>query len=239
MEKKNMQRDQNPAAAAVFDLDGTLLNSLEDLRDGVNFAMKQMGFPQRSTEEMRRFVGNGIGRMVGRAVPEGTSAEKTAACLGLFREYYEEHMADKTRPYAGIPQMLSGLMERGVRVAVVSNKYDAAVKALCGRFFGRLVEVTVGDHPGSRKKPAPDNVFEALLRLGVPPERALYAGDSDVDMETAKNAGLISVGVLWGFRDREELLGAGARHLASEPADILRLADDLWCGSPGGSDLRS
>lgn len=207
----------------IFDLDGTLLNTLDDLAAAVNHALYTHNMPERTIDEVRRFVGNGVRKLIERAVPEGTDAQTTECVLATFQEYYLEHSLDTTRPYDGIPAMLTTLRSRGCRLAVVSNKFDTATKALCRHFFPDTIEVAIGEHEaqGIRKKPAPDTVKEALRQLGVTTDGAVYIGDSDVDILTARNAGLPCISVLWGFRDREFLLGHGATTFAETPMEIV------------------
>lgn len=206
---------------AVFDLDGTVLNTLDDLADSVNHTMQAYSFPVRTRDEVRRFVGNGVPLLIERAVPAGTDPEIRARCLADFKAHYEKNMYNKTGPYPGIPEMLAALRARGVKMAIVSNKFDAAVKGLCRRFYGEYIQVAIGESPNVRKKPAPDSVFTALRELGSAPERALYIGDSDVDVQTAKNAGLTSVAVTWGFRDRNLLKREGAQYIIDSPNQLL------------------
>lgn len=207
----------------VFDLDGTLLNTLDDLADSTNAALRDCGYPQRTREEVRRFVGNGVRLLVERAVPAGTGEEEIERCLILFQEYYEKLMHCKTKPYAGIPPLLEELRANGVICAVVSNKYDDAVKRLADAHFGSLMGVAIGERRGVRRKPAPDSVLEALRALGADAKTALYAGDSDVDVQTAHNAGLPCAGVAWGFRSRGALEAAGADFIVDTPAQLLEL----------------
>ena len=206
---------------AIFDLDGTLLNTLDDLADSVNHTLTQYGFPTRTRDEVRRFVGNGVPLLIERAVPEGTDRETQERCLAEFKKYYAENMYHKTAPYPGIPELLTALGARGVKIAVVSNKFDAAVKELCRRYYGSRIHVGIGERADVRKKPAPDSVFRALEELGASREKALYIGDSDVDVQTAKNAGLTSVGVTWGFRERALLEKEGAQYIIDTPAQML------------------
>jgi phosphoglycolate phosphatase len=179
--------------------------------------------PERSIDEVRRFVGNGVRKLVERAVPEGTAQQLTEEVLATFQAYYLAHSLDITRPYSGIPEMLAALRCRGCRIAVVSNKFDAATKALCTHFFPDSVEVAIGEHEaqGIRKKPAPDTVMEALRQLGVPREGAVYVGDSDVDVATARNSGLPCISVLWGFSDRNFLTAHDATTFVITPEEIL------------------
>ncbi len=192
--------------AVIFDLDGTLLNTLDDLAASTNFALSNMGYPIRSQSEIRSFVGNGVAKLIERAVPEGTSSEMTEKTLAVFKEHYAVHCEDQTAPYEGITELLDTLLENGKILAVVSNKLDSAVSVLCKKYFGDRMSVTVGDREGIRKKPFPDSVDEVLQRLHIKRENAVYIGDSDVDIETAKNAGLDGISVTWGFRDLEVLI---------------------------------
>jgi len=207
----------------VFDLDGTLLDTLGDLAASVNYALRQYGMPEHTVDDVRRMVGNGVRLLMERAVPGGAANALFNSALASFREHYMHHSLDTTRPYDGIPQMLSELRRRGCRTAVVSNKFDAATKNLCRHFFADTIEVAIGEHEaeGIRKKPAPDTVVEALRQLGVGSEQAVYVGDSDVDILTARNSGLPCISVLWGFRTREFLLAHGATTVVSRPADLL------------------
>ncbi len=205
----------------IFDLDGTLLNTLGDLCVSCNYALKTMHFPERTLDEVRRFVGNGVAKLMERAVPAGTSAELTAEALDIFRRHYLEHGLDTTRPYDGIPEMLAELKRRGKRIAVVSNKFRDATRQLCAHFFPDTVEVAIGETSTIRKKPAPDTVLEAMHQLGVTADGAVYIGDSDVDVMTAHNSGMPCISVLWGFRDKDFLIESGATTFAETPADIL------------------
>ncbi len=190
----------------IFDLDGTLLDTLEDLANSTNFALKEMGYPQRSVSEVRNFVGNGVAKLIERAVPAGTSSEKTEETLAVFKTHYADHCEDHTSPYQGITELLDKLLSSGKTIAVVSNKIDSAVSVLCKKYFGDRFAVMVGDRDGIRKKPAPDSVFEVLNMLGLSREDAIYVGDSEVDIETAKNAEMDCISVTWGFRDKALLM---------------------------------
>lgn len=208
--------------AVIFDLDGTLLDTLEDLHLSTNHALRACGFPERSLAEVRRFVGNGIGMLIRRAVPEGTSEAEVERCLAAFRSHYVLHCQDHTRLYPGIRPLLLELKRRGVAMAIVSNKLQAGVSELAHRFFGDTIQVAIGEREGIARKPAPDMVFEAMRQLHVAPEDCLYVGDSDVDLATARNAGLPCISVLWGFRDREFLARHGATTFAARPDEILK-----------------
>lgn len=210
-------------SAVIFDLDGTLLNTLDDLADAANYALARMGWPRRTTDEVRRFVGNGVRLLIRRAAPPGSSEADQARCLAIFKERYAAHMEDKTAPYPGIPELLLALRDRGCRTAVVSNKFDAAVKGLCARYFGDLVDAAAGESEQAPKKPDPAMVLLALEKLGIPAPSAVYVGDSDVDIQTARNAGMDCVSVTWGFRDRGFLTEHGAAVFADTPEELLTL----------------
>ena len=210
-----------PYQTAVFDLDGTLLDTLEDLYLATNAALERHSLPRRSRDEVRLFVGNGVEMLIRRAVPAGTDEETILAVLADFKTTYAAICEDHTKPYDGILAVLTTLREKGVRVAVVSNKFDAATKKLCEKYFGDLVEVAIGEKAGVRKKPAPDTVHEALKELGVTAEGAVYIGDSDVDIQTARNCGMPCISVTWGLRDEEFLIGNGAKALVDTPEKLL------------------
>lgn len=204
----------------VFDLDGTLLNTLEDLADATNYALQQFGMPVRTMDEIRRFVGNGVRTLMVRAVPEGDSNPQFEEVFNCFKTYYGEHCNDKTRAYEGIMELLQELKDKGYAVAIVSNKIDFAVKELQKRYFDDLIPVAIGERDGVSRKPAPDTVITALQELGKTKEEAVYVGDSDVDIMTAKNVGIPCISVEWGFRDREFLQEHGAEYLIKKPAEI-------------------
>ena len=216
----------------VFDLDGTLLDTLQDLANSVNYALRQHGMPEHSIDDIRRFVGNGVRLLMERAVPDGARNHQFEAAFATFRQYYMQHSLDTTRPYDGIPELIHELKARGCQMAVVSNKMMAATQELVHHFFPDI-PVAIGEHEaaGIRKKPAPDTVYEALRQLGIihhpssiihQTSDIVYVGDSEVDIETARNSGLPCISVLWGFRSRDFLLAHGATTFAERPADILR-----------------
>lgn len=210
----------------VFDLDGTLLNTLEDLTDSVNFALNKFGFKERTIEEIRSFVGDGVRVMMSRAIPDGLSNPNFENCLDCFKEHYKDNMFNKTKPYDGIMEMLKHLKMNGIQVAVVSNKFDLAVKGLCKKYFGDLIPVAIGENEaeGIRKKPAPDSVFKAIHEMKVRIENVIFVGDSDTDVLTAKNAEVDCIGCTWGFRDRQVLEKAGADYIVNSPDEILKTA---------------
>lgn len=207
----------------IFDLDGTLLDTLGDLAAAVNYALREHGMPEHSIDDVRRFVGNGVRKLMERAIPDGTANPEFEATFATFRQYYMAHSLDTTRPYDGIPETLAALKARGCRLAVVSNKMMAATQELCQYFFPDTIEVAIGENEaeGIRKKPAPDTVFTALRQLGVGKDDAVYVGDSDVDLETARQSGLPCITVLWGFRDRDFLIKHGAKTFVSAPLELL------------------
>ena len=210
----------------IFDLDGTLLDTLQDLADSVNYALRQHGMPEHSLDDIRRFVGNGVRLLMERAVPDGAQNPQFEATFATFRQYYMLHSLDTTRPYDGIPELIHELKTRGCKMAVVSNKMMAATQELVRHFFPDI-EVAIGEHEaaGIKKKPAPDTVFEAIRQLGISlqPSSVTYVGDSDVDLATARNSGLPCISVLWGFRDRDFLLAHGATTFVEHPLDILTI----------------
>lgn len=216
----------------IFDLDGTLLNTIADLAASTNYALRGCGYPEHRVEEYLYFVGNGITKLFERALPEAArTAENVAHMRTLFLEYYTEHNTDHTRPYDGIVRLLDELSGQGVKLAVASNKYQAGTEKLVAHYFPRVPFVAVlGQREGVPTKPAPDIVYDIMQRAGVEKVDTLYVGDSDVDMCTARAAGVESAGVIWGFRGRDELSRAGATHLVDTPDDILHL-----CGIGGVS----
>ncbi len=205
----------------IFDLDGTILNTLEDLYLSVNFSLKSNGLPERSREEVRKFVGNGIRLLIERAVPENTSLEATDKVFSDFKEYYSLHSMDNTKPYEGIQEMLECLKNRGIKTAVVSNKADFAVQELVRIFFDGKFDFVLGEQKSINRKPEPDMVFAALSALGIKADNAVYVGDSEVDIETARNSGISFVIVGWGFRDSEYLIEAGAEKTIGTTAELL------------------
>jgi len=210
--------------AYIFDLDGTLLDTLHDLASSVNYALQTHDMPTHSVDAIRGFVGNGVRLLMERAVPDGAQNPQFEATFATFRQHYMQHSLDTTCPYPGIAEMLHQLKQRGCRLAVVSNKMMAATQDLVRHFFPEI-EVAIGEHEaeGIRKKPAPDTVFQALRQLGVGKKQAVYVGDSDVDLQTARNSGLPCISVLWGFRSRDFLLHHGATTFITHPSELLSL----------------
>ena len=211
--------------AVLFDLDGTLLNTLDDLAASVAHAMRAMNLPPRTKDEVRLFVGNGARVLCEKCLGEGAAEAKVDELQALFQAHYREHLHDATAPYPGIMDMLAALRDRGVRRGVVSNKFSAASKAVCDLYFGELIEVVVGEEKGVRRKPAPDTLLTAMERLGVRPSECAMVGDSPQDILAAKAAGCLAVGVTWGFRSRAELEEARADVIIDSAAALLELED--------------
>jgi len=207
--------------AVIFDLDGTLLNTLDDLADAVNHTLKQFHYPARTKAEIRRFLGNGIEKLAKRVLPPGVSEEGFRRVYAVFKAYYTTHCQVKTRAYRGIEPLLLTLQSKGYRLAIVSNKNAEAVQTLHQIYFARDIEVAIGQQTGIRKKPAPDTVLAALEQLQIAKEDAIYVGDSEVDKATADNTGMDVILVTWGFRDKEELAQLKPTYLIDKPADIL------------------
>lgn len=205
----------------IFDLDGTILDTLTDLSNAVNHALKTCGYEEKTQEQVCSYVGNGIRKLMERAVPEGTSEQKLEICFQEFKKFYEKNMYVYTRPYEGIERLMQKLKERGFHVGVVSNKADFAVKELMRQFFDGLVDVSIGEMEGMQRKPAPDTVNLAMRQMNVVPENCIYVGDSDVDIQTAENAGIPCISVTWGFRDREFLLKNGSK-------TVVDCVEELW-----------
>ena len=189
----------------IFDLDGTVLNTLDDLSAAANAALEMHGFPRHSVEDVRRFVGNGVAKLIRRAVPEGTSDEECARVLADFKAYYRDHVNVHTRPYDGIPDLLKALKSAGVRVGINSNKFDAALQSLCRIHFVGLYDYAVGESEITPRKPDPTAALRIMNEMHVSAEETIYIGDSGVDLETARNAGTDSAWVSWGFRRRSEM----------------------------------
>jgi len=208
--------------AVIFDLDGTLLNTLDDLADSTNYALSRFGYPTRTIEEVRQFVGNGVAKLIERAIPEGKNNPNFEKCLAIFKENYAQNMYNKTAPYNGIIEMLSNLKSKGIKIAVVSNKFDLAVKELCKKYFEGFIDFAAGENEaqGIKKKPAPDTVISVLNEFNFASEDAVYVGDSDVDIMTAKNSKMSCISVTWGFRDEKFLLENGATILINAPSEI-------------------
>lgn len=208
----------------IFDMDGTLLNTLEDLMISTNYALSQFDYPPHTIEEIRFFVGNGVAKLIERAIPDGLNNPNYEECLEIFKKHYAKNMYNHTSAYIGIPELLKNLKGKGIKTAVVSNKFDLAVKELSNKYFGDLIDIAIGENEqaGIKKKPAPDTVFEVLNLMNLKSEDAIYIGDSDVDIMTAKNSNMPCISVTWGFRDREFLIKNDATIIVDKPEEILK-----------------
>ena len=207
----------------IFDLDGTLLNTLDDLRDSVNEVLVNKGYASKNLEEVKRFVGNGVRNLIQCSMPDTCSENEITQCLEEFKELYKNNMQNKTRPYNGIMELLLDLNRFNYKMGIVSNKYDTAVKSLSRTYFGNLIPVSIGESNSVRRKPAPDSVLLAIQELNSNIKNTIFVGDSDTDVQTAKNAGIPCIGVTWGFRSREVLRQAGADFLIDTPKEILTI----------------
>lgn len=207
----------------IFDLDGTLLNTLTDLTNSVNFALNKYQLPTYAEDAVRQMVGNGVTLLMERAIPGGHSFEKFDQCLNDFKEHYEIHKKDFTKPFPGILEFLAEASQQGYKLAVVSNKFDLAVKGLCEDFFAPYITTAIGESSQTAPKPAPDTVLKAMEELQVSPQQCVYVGDSDVDIATAKNAGIPCLSVSWGFRPRTFLEQHGAKVIADSVAELKEI----------------
>ena len=217
----------NSIKLIALDLDGTLLNTLEDLTDSTNYALKKFNFPQRTINEVRNFVGNGVAKLIERAIPNGRENENFEDCLEVFKQNYAENMNNKTSPYEGIMDLLKELKSKNYKIAVVSNKFDLAVKGLCARYFADLVDIAIGENEkaGIKKKPAPDTVNQVLKNFNISNEEAIYIGDSEVDIMTAKNSNMDCISVTWGFKDKEFLIANDAKIIVNSPDEIISILE--------------
>ncbi len=207
----------------IFDLDGTLLNTLDDLRDSLNDVLSRYAYAPKSLEEVKRYVGNGVRNLVRLSIPEECSEEEVTQIMEEFKDNYKHNMQNKTRPYNGIMELLLDLYRYNYKIAIVSNKYDTAVKELSRTYFGNLIPVAIGETADVKRKPAPDSIYEAVKELGSDLSRTILVGDSETDARTAKNAGIPFIGVTWGFRCREVLREEGAAYLIDTPKELLTL----------------
>ena len=207
----------------IFDLDGTLLNTLDDLADSTNFALSEFNYPTRSKEEISTFVGNGVAKLIERAIPDGKHNPNFNKCLEIFKQHYSINKYNKTAPYNDIINLLIELKEKNYKIAVVSNKFDLAVKELCQKYFPNLIDIAIGENEaaGINKKPAPDTINLVLEQLKLTSNQAIYVGDSDVDILTAKNSNMPCISVTWGFRDEKFLLENDAKIIINNPKEII------------------
>ena len=206
----------------IFDLDGTILDTLDDIANAVNYALDRMNYPTHTTDEVKSYIGNGIRMLIRRAVPKGTAEEDYEKTHLIFAEYYHSHLSDYTKPYDGITDVLDELKAKGCSLAVVSNKTDSAAKSVVKQFFGSRFDMVVGKMDCFPTKPAPDSVLYVMEKLGFDKNETVYIGDSEVDVQTAHNAGLPCIGVTWGNRDKEELVSNGAEFIANKASEILK-----------------
>ena len=214
--------------AVLFDLDGTLVNSLTDLADSTNFALEKLGYPTHETEKYKYFVGDGIPMLIKRALPEGERTKETQAqCLELFMSRYREHYFDKTDAYDGIKELLLGLKSEGFKIAVISNKAQEMAQKVVSKVFGDIFDSVAGKREGYKAKPDPALMLEIIGELGVTPESCVLVGDSGMDMAAAVNAKVTGIGVLWGFREKPELIRNGAKFIASRPSQILDIIKEI------------
>ena len=207
--------------AVIFDLDGTILDTLQDLANSVNHALRTHGYPERTLDEVRGFIGNGIRVLMRRSCPADISEAAQEEALATFRVHYDAHCKDFTGPYAGIHDLLAALKERGIRTAVVSNKIEPAVIVLCDEHFPGAFEYMVGNRPDLAPKPSPDSVNEVIGKMGLDKQDIVYIGDTEVDIQTADNAGIDCIGVDWGFRDGDYLRDLGAKYIVNTPMEVL------------------
>lgn len=212
----------------IFDLDGTLLNTLNDLTDSTNYALGVFNYPTRTIEEVRNFVGNGVAKLIERAIPEGKNNQNFEKCLEIFKENYAQNMNNKTTPYSGIIELLQTLKSKNYKIAVVSNKFDLAVKSLCQKYFPNLIDIAIGENEkeGIKKKPAPDTVNQVLEIFKMSNTQAIYIGDSEVDIMTAQNAQMLCISVTWGFKDKDFLLKNNAKIIINSPDEIISLLEN-------------
>ena len=209
--------------AVLFDMDGTVLDTLDDLCDSINHSLVEFSLPQVSREHVRQCLGNGAAFLVSHSIPAGSSPELEADVLAFYKPWYDAHCLIKTAPYEGILPMMQSLKEQGLRLAIISNKPDRAVQELSDAFFPGLLELSVGESPSVRRKPAPDTVLTAASQIGLSVDQCVYVGDSEVDLQTARNAGMDCISVTWGFRDEAQLIEAGASVLVRTPEELESL----------------
>lgn len=211
----------------VFDCDGTLLDTLTDLRNAVNHVLRLHKFPERSVSQVKASLGNGVAHLMRESLPDSVTDDEFNTYLDKFKTYYEEHLQDYTAPYPGILDMLDTLRTKGYKLAVVSNKIQEGITPLIKEYFGDRLPVAIGERPGLQRKPAPDMVLQALKELDSTPEESIYIGDSEVDVATANNSGLLCIGVTWGFRDETLHHELGVQYIARKTEDIITIIEEL------------
>lgn len=208
--------------AAIFDLDGTLLYTLEDLADSTNYALSCFGYSPCSVSQVRSYVGNGVRLLIARALPQGEANPVFEECLSTFKNHYKKNMYNKTKPYDGVIEMLDKLKALGIKTAVVSNKFDTATKELCAHYFKDRIDISIGESSSIRKKPAPDSVLEVIKIFGADKNDCVYIGDSEVDIQTAQNAGIDCISVNWGYKDTDFLISNGASCIVENCEELLK-----------------
>ena len=211
----------------IFDLDGTLLDTIKDLTVSTNYALTQCRYPTHTIDEVRKMVGNGVGMLIHRALPSNASQQEYQNCFSIFKEHYTVHCEDNTAPYTGIIKLLSLLYEQNIKIAITSNKLQSAVTKLSKQYFTPYITIALGDSKELKRKPAPDMLFKALEYMNSTPQESIYVGDSEVDLDTAKAAGLKCISVLWGFRDKDILIEHGGNIFANKPADIIPIIQNI------------
>lgn len=219
------KKDDKMRKLLIFDLDGTLLYTLEDLMNSVNYTLEFFGYEKKTLEEVSKHVGNGVEHLIKMSLPENIGDDELEKCYSCFKKHYSQHCCDKSRPYDGIMETLRILKYRGVKIGIVSNKYQDAAEEVCEHYFKGLYDIVVGESETCRKKPAPDGVNLICEKFEVPQNEVLFFGDSEVDIETARNSGVYCVSVLWGYRDRELLTDSGANVFLTNPLDIADIID--------------
>lgn len=209
----------------IFDLDGTLINTLEDLTDSTNFALNYFSYPPKTTAQIKSYIGNGVSKLIERAIPDGKDNKNFEKCLELFKKNYSQNMYNKTHPYQGILNMLKDLKSDGYKIAVVSNKFDIAVKELCNKYFPDLIDFSSGEDEknGIKKKPAPDTVLKVLNKFNYKNSEAIYVGDSEVDIQTARNCNIKSISVSWGYKTTDFLIQNNAQTIINTPNELIEI----------------
>ena len=208
---------------AIFDLDGTLLDTLGDLCASVNFALRKFGFPERTIDEVRSFIGNGVVKLMERSTPDGIDSDTQQRCLDTFRKYYLQHMSDTTAPYANVTELISELRKKDIKIAVVSNKLHPAVEDLCETYFSGLIDKAIGVSVEEERKPSPINVIKTMELYEADTDNCIYIGDSEVDVQTAHNAGIKCIGITWGFRNKDCLEANGCDFIADTADEVKDL----------------